>query len=251
MTIVSKVNSHAPKSMGYHKKYLTICLAFLVAFLIVLLLRDNMHGFDQAVNSWMLTIQSGWVTTSAIGISYAFDTYSLLVATLIIACYLFYKNYKIQSLVLLGAMGGDALLVEAIKSLVQSPRPLNMIIVASDYSFPSGHTVGSIIFSGLLAYFAWQHWKTNKPRAVIIVTVASVAAVVGFDRIYLNVHWFSDVLGGGLLGVFWLTLSILIAKLLTADEKLPSNRFNKLSTILFYIAVIVALAILIESLLHL
>lgn len=231
--------------MSDNKKYLAVCLAFLAAFLSVLLFRDHLLAFDLAVNSWVPTIQTGWATTIAIGISYAFDTYSLLVASLVIASYLFYRNYRLQSLLLLGAMGGNAILVAVFKSLIQSPRPLDGLIVHLDYSFPSGHTVGSIVLCGLLAYFAWHHWKTNRPRALLIALTVAIISMVGFDRIYLNVHWFSDVLGGCLLGLFWLTFSILIFKLITADEKPPSEEFNKIYSILFCIGVIISLGLLI------
>lgn|GEM_PF-126479 len=230
-----------------NRKYLAVCLAFLAAFIAVLLLRGHLRAFDLAVNSWVPGIQTAWATTIAIGVSYVFDTYSLLAASLVIASILFYKNYRLQSLLLLGAMGGDALLVAGFKSLVQSPRPTNMLIYDSSYSFPSGHTVGSIVFLGVLAYLAYQHWKTPKPRTVILAVAASIVTVVCFDRIYLNIHWFSDVLGGCLLGVFWLTLCILIFKILTADAKPPSERFSKLTTLLFCTAVIVGVALLIDA----
>jgi undecaprenyl-diphosphatase len=246
MTGVAKVNrTQALELMRCNRRYLLVCVAFLAAFLSVLLFRNHLLAFDLTVNSWVPTIQSGWATTVTIGISYAFDTYSLLVASLVIASYLFYKNYRLQSLLLLGAMGGDAVLVATFKTLVHSSRPLNELIIDSGYSFPSGHTIGTIVFCGLLAYFAWQHWKTTRPRALLIALAVSIALVVGFDRIYLNVHWFSDVLGGGLLGIFWLTLSIIIFKRLTADRKPPSEEFNEISSILFCIGVIVALGLLI------
>ncbi len=245
---VSRVKSSCTLELiGDNKKYLAVCLAFLFAFLSVLLFRDHLRAFDLALNNWVPTLQSGWTTTVAVGISYVFDTYSLLVASLVIASYLFYKNYRLQSLLLLGAMGGDALLVVGFKLLVHSPRPLNALIVDSGYSFPSGHTVGSIVFCGLLTYFAWQYLKNTRPRVLVIALAASIVALVGFDRIYLNVHWFSDVLGGCLLGVFWLAISVMIFKLLTVDKKPLSDRFEKLSIILFFIAVIVAVGLLIES----
>jgi uncharacterized membrane protein YdjX (TVP38/TMEM64 family)/membrane-associated phospholipid phosphatase len=251
ITGVPKVkSSRTLEVISDNKKYLALCLAFLVAFLFVLLLRGHLRGFDLAVNSWVPTIQSGWATTAAIGISYAFNTYSLLVASLVTASYLFYKNYRLQSLLLLGAMGGEAILVAGFKSLVQSPRPVNMVVVDSGYSFPSYHTVGGIVFFGLLAYIAWQHWKTPRAKAAVALAV-SMVLVVGFDRIYLNVHWFSDVLGGCLLGICWLTFSILIFKLLTAEVKTASEKFNKISSILFCIGIIVAIGLLSLQLLQL
>jgi undecaprenyl-diphosphatase len=146
----------------------------------------------------------------AVVISIVFDTNILLVFSVAAAALLFYKNYKKHSIFLLGALGGDALLVAASKALVYSPRPANELIIETGNSFPSGHVTGSIVFFGLLTYFAWQIWRSPKAKASSSMFYAAITIVVGFDRIYLNVHWFSDVLGGCLLGTFWLTFSILV-----------------------------------------
>jgi len=216
------------KSITANRQYLALSLAFLITFLGVLLLRPHLLSFDLTINSWVPTIHSDWATPIAIAISYGFDTYSLLILSLAIAGYLFYKNHRPHSLLLLVAMGGNAAFVALFKTLVQSPRPLNGVIIDTGYSFPSGHTAGSIVFCGVLAYFAWQHWKTTKPRTLLIISAAIIPSVVGFDRLYLNVHWFSDVLGGCMLGLFWLAFSILLIKLLIKSKpntkKLSPNR---------------------------
>jgi membrane-associated phospholipid phosphatase len=223
-------DSHALELMSDNKKTLVVCLTFLVAFFSVLLFKGYLREFDLAVNSWVATMQSDWATTATIGISYAFDFHSLLFASLVIASYLFYKNHGLQSLLLLGAMGGDAVLVAGFKSLVQSPRPTSMGIVGSGDSFPSGHTVGSIVFCGLIAYFAWQHLKTTRPRAVVIALAVSITSVVGFDRLYLNVHWFSDVVGGCFLGLFWLAFTLLIFGYVERTEKFQDSKLKMIAS---------------------
>ncbi len=111
-------------------------------------------------------------------------------------------------------MGGDALIISIVKNLVESPRPSNGLVFSSGFSFPSGHTAGSIVFCGALAFFAWQHWKNVRARASIGIGAVAVSSAVGFSRIYLNVHWFSDVIGAGMLGVFWLFGAVLVFNLL-------------------------------------
>jgi membrane-associated phospholipid phosphatase len=212
---------------------LSICLTFLAAFVAILLFKTSFMNLDMSVNAWAISIQLPLATTIAIGIADIFDTYSLLVATVAIAGYLFYKNFRLESLLLLGAMGGDAILVGGFKYLIQSLRPPNGLVVDSGYSFPSGHTVGSIVFCGLLAFFAWKHWKATKPRTLIITLTVAATSVVGFDRIYLNVHWFSDVFGGCMLGLFWLTFAIIVYKLLSARVNQQPNRFNLMGKVLF------------------
>jgi undecaprenyl-diphosphatase len=105
-------------------------------------------------------------------------------------------------------MAGDAAIVTMIKTLVHSERPLNGIMQETGFSFPSGHVTSSIALFGLLTYFICQHWKSSNVKTLSSAFFVAIAILVGFDRLYLNVHWFSDVLGGCLLGIFWLTLFI-------------------------------------------
>jgi len=189
---------------------LLICLASLSAFLLILLFRSAFSQIDTQINIWMPSIQSSNFTHVALVISDLFDIYSLLIITVVAAAFLFFKNRKDESLLLLGAMVGVALITEAVKVVVRSPRPLNGLIVDSSFSFPSGHTTGTTVFCGLLAFIAWQNWKSNKSRRLIAALAVAATSVVGFDRIYLNVHWFSDILGSYMLGIFWTSLSIMI-----------------------------------------
>ncbi len=84
----------------------------------ILLFRNRFAVVDHGINVWIPSIHSGALTNIALAVSFAFDTYSLLAITLGISAYLFFKNYRAESLLLLGTMGGDALLVAAFKSLV-------------------------------------------------------------------------------------------------------------------------------------
>lgn len=230
------------------KKQLFVCAVFLIAFLLVTYFRGSLHSFDIQVNVWIPSIQSSPLTIINKGIATAFDTISLLLFSLIIAGYLFFKNYRAEGLLLLSAMGGDALLVWVVKGLVQSPRPLNSLVAASGFSYPSGHVTGSIVFCGSLAFIVWQRWKNKKEHASIGILVVAGASVVGFNRIYLNVHWFSDVLGAGMLGIFWLFSAILAFQFLQNRAKSDSERFRSISWIFFILATIISVFIVVYSL---
>jgi undecaprenyl-diphosphatase len=200
---------------------LLVSLLFLVSFLLVALLKSSFAAIDANVNSWATSIQTNFLTAIAEIISYVFDTTSLLAISLLSAAFLFYKNYRKYSVLLLAAMGGDAAIVSIVKTLVHSARPLNGLMYDAGFSFPSGHAVGSIIFCGLLTYFGWQLWRSPKARAALGTLFVALTSFVGFDRVYLNVHWFSDVLGGYLLGLFLLTFSILASQRLGTSKKFP------------------------------
>lgn len=227
---------------------LIVCLVFLFGFLLVTLFRTSFHSVDVAVNLWTPSIRSSALTFLAEGIALIFDTTSLVIFSLVISGLLIVKNYRAQGLLLLGAMGGDALLVSVMKALDHVTRPTNGIFPDSGFSFPSGHSAGCIVFGGILAYFAWRHWQGVRSRALIGAGLGVVAGVVGFDRVYLDVHWLSDVFGGWLLGAFWLSFVILLFRQLEKGGKFESDRFNLIVLWLFMVAVVVAVLVVLLGL---
>ncbi len=235
-------------SFSRNQRAILVCIAFLAVFLLFTISRTIFHPIDVAINLWTPTIQTAPLNFMAAIIAAVFDTTSLVLIALVIAAYLFIRNYKAQSLLLLTAMGGDALIVSIIKNLDQVARPTNAISVGSGFSYPSGHSAGVIVFCGVLAYFAWLHWRSNRSRALVAVGFGVLASVVGFDRIYLNVHWLSDVFGGWLFGAFWLSFVIITFQRLETAGKLESDRFNLVAKLLFVVAVLVAVLIVLWGL---
>jgi len=185
-------------------------LIVLVGFLLTIFLRGSYASIDGSGNYWAITIQNSAFTDVAVIISIVFDTNVLLASSLALSVLFFYKNYRKCSLIFLGGMVGTAFSLLMSKMLVLSPRPTNGLITETGYSFPSGHITSGIVFFGLLAYFAWHIWNSSKTRRATVMLFLVTIALVGFDRIYLNVHWVSDVMGGCLLGTFWLMFSILV-----------------------------------------
>ena len=193
---------------------LLFSLQLLASFLFVAYLRNNFASIDLNLYSWIGTIQNSSFTIFAKAIDIIFDTDSLLLMSLVMATLLIVRTYLKGGILLLTAMAGDALLVEVTKSFFHTPRPTNMLIPKLDYAFPSGHATGSIVFFGVLTFLIWQYWKSTKVRVTTSVLYVTAIVLIGFDRLYLNVHWFSDVIGGYLLGGFWLSLAIVLFSIL-------------------------------------
>jgi len=208
---------------------LLVALIVLVGFLLTIFLRGSLASIDNSGNYWAITIQNGAFTDVAVIISIVFDTNVLLALSLALSILFFYKNYRKCSLIFLGGMAGTTLSLLISKMLVLSPRPANALITEMGYSFPSGHITSGIVFFGLLAYFAWHIWNSSRTRGVSAMLFLITLALVGFDRIYINVHWISDVLGGSLLGSFWLMFSILVLGCWEGERncKLSSNTLTK------------------------
>lgn len=110
------------------------------------------------------------------------------------------------------SMAGGALIHILLKEIIGRERPENSLIAKTDFSMPSGHATMAIIFFSLLIYLFKDKIKNKFLKYLFIALNIILIISIGFSRIYLNVHWFSDVLAGYGLGLFWLTLLILIFK---------------------------------------
>ncbi|VVB54955.1 Undecaprenyl-diphosphatase [uncultured archaeon] len=107
----------------------------------------------------------------------------------------------------------------AIKPLIHRVRPENALLPNADYSFPSGHATLSIIIFAFIVYAFKDEIKSELKRyAFILANIAGITAV-GFERVYLSVHWTSDVAAGYALGIFWLTTMVLALNYTTAKKK--------------------------------
>ena len=104
-----------------------------------------------------------------------------------------------------------------LKQLFQRKRPLSPLLKAArGLSFPSGHAIMAVTFYGLLIYILQHIIAADWLKFVLIVLVIGLIILIGFSRIYLRVHYASDVLGGFIIGLLWLLLSLAILKWLEA-----------------------------------
>jgi undecaprenyl-diphosphatase len=98
----------------------------------------------------------------------------------------------------------------ALKEVVDRPRPagdgIQVIVPATGLSFPSGHALSSCLVYGFLALMAWTHIRRCGVRRLVTAILALLPVGIGLSRVYLGVHWFSDVIGGWAAGLFCLLL---------------------------------------------
>jgi undecaprenyl-diphosphatase len=108
------------------------------------------------------------------------------------------------------AVGGSALLNRLIKDLFARPRPFfeHPLLLETSYSFPSGHAMESFAVYGMLAYFAVLTLRSWRARTAVVIGVALLVILIGFSRMYLGVHYFSDVVAGYAAGGVWLSALI-------------------------------------------
>ena len=108
-------------------------------------------------------------------------------------------------------IGGGRLLITLLKDLIDRPRPIwnGVIISEGSPAFPSGHAMMSLLTYGFLVILVWRVIQNRPARAALIGGAAALVGLIGFSRVYLGVHYPTDVLGGYAMGGAWLSLCLI------------------------------------------
>jgi undecaprenyl-diphosphatase len=134
----------------------------------------------------------------------------ILVASLGLGAAFAWRRRWSEFTMLVLAVGGGEVLNPVLKALFARQRPLfpDPLVTLTSYSFPSGHAMAAMIFYGLLVYFIIRRVVSWRWRVLAVITGAVLILLIGFSRIYLGVHYLSDVLGGYAAGLVWLAFTI-------------------------------------------
>ena len=108
------------------------------------------------------------------------------------------------------SMTSGAAVVELTKLVTNRSRPpmVRALIEESGYSFPSGHSYFAVVFYGLITYFWAKHFSNKWHKTGIIILGTGLILVIAFSRIYLGVHYVSDVIGGLMISSAWLMVTV-------------------------------------------
>lgn len=104
---------------------------------------------------------------------------------------------------------GVTLVNQVIKHIIRRPRPnVLRLVEESGYSFPSGHSMVSMAFYGIIIYLVYKNVSNKYLKWILIILLSLLMLSIGFSRIYVGVHYFTDVAGGFLLGLAYLIIYI-------------------------------------------
>lgn len=129
----------------------------------------------------------------------------VLITLAIMAVLAFLLGQRKELYLFAGVVLGSALLNEALKQAFRRARPtLHRIAEANGYSFPSGHSMAAFSLYGITAFLLWKHARSSFRRVALIIGSVIFILAIGISRIYLGVHYPSDVVGGYLASGCWL-----------------------------------------------
>ncbi len=127
---------------------------------------------------------------------------------LLIGYYLFWKVNRATAFKITTISLTSVVVMFTIKFLLQRQRPLVPLIAkVHGYSFPSGHTFSSVTFYGIIGYLIYKNINAPALKWTLIVLTYLFIFMVGFSRVYLRLHYASDVIAGFCLGLIWLLLA--------------------------------------------
>lgn len=164
-------------------------------------------GFDRGVQAWVLAHQVPAVHGAFVWITTLGGIMAMRLLALAGAAFLWWRGHRrVSAGVLVVPVVAD-LLFHVAKRLFERQRPLGLGgRVDTSYSFPSGHATVSVAVCGALAYVFWREGLVG--RSVALAFAVLVPLLVGASRVYLNVHWATDVLGGWCAGLVIAALSV-------------------------------------------
>ncbi len=175
---------------------------------------DGLTVIDRPVWSWLIAHRTGTRTTLARAVSDAGGTAVMGGLAAVVAVVLFLRHRRADAVVVASTTAGAGLIVTVTKPIVGRVRPpvQYRLVTETNPSFPSGHAVASAAVIGVLAAVLVPLLRRRALRVAVWASTVLVVLAVGVSRLYLGVHWPTDVIGGWLAGSGWLLACLTVAR---------------------------------------
>lgn len=210
---------------GFHLT-LGVVIAFIFTTLFFSILEElinqgSLIQSDLRVINILSSLRSPILNKVMLFITYLGNWQFIFLGTFFAGLILLLAKKRAYFLALFISVIGGEIIFQVAKHIIQRPRPslVNALIQESSFSFPSGHAFLAISFYGILAYFFIKQFKSKTSKILILLASLLLVILIGFSRIYLGVHWPSDILASYTAGI------VLLASIITALEiklKVPS-----------------------------
>lgn len=194
---------------------LAICLVilFIVAKLAEEVLEKEAFAFDTSFLLWLHQYNNPSLDKLMLFITNLGNPTTVVIVAFMTLAILWWRRYRLEIMVFTLTCLGGVILNTGLKLFFSKPRPQlwNQLITEKSFSFPSGHAIGSMVLYGFVAHLLAFYYP--KFSTLIYTLAVILIGAIGFSRLYLGVHWPTDVIAGYGVGFLWLAICITMLKL--------------------------------------
>ncbi len=177
-------------------------------------LEQEMAFLDKAIWNFFYSVRSPLLTKIMLGFSFLGGQLAII-AVVVIAIFLLLEKHRREAFLLSFLFVMSGIIDTILKLFTQRPRPeIAPLQNLTDFSFPSGHAMNSFVFYASIAYLFYQTSRNKKQSTLLALFVSIIILIVGLSRIYLGVHYTTDVVAGYIAGFWWLVTIIVLEKTL-------------------------------------
>lgn len=226
-------------ALGSGVTRVTALLAVFVLLAVQVHFAGWLTGADAPTLDWFVQHRSpGWTTAAIYVTTAGGPVATVLIAVVSAAVVSLRSRSPLSGAVLIGTVGAAAVASTVIKTVVERPRPAaaTQLLAETDFSFPSGHVTGTVALLGALVVVLGARRRTPV-RVAMACAAAAIAATVAVTRMYLGVHYLTDVIGGALLGTAAVVAGSVVATALAirrapvgGDDGVPVRADEAVST---------------------
>ena len=167
---------------------------------------DGGFSIDASLIKFSQSIENDFLTSFFKLLTHLGSFITIIILTIVLAIILKPVLLKIFVVINVGVVGAFCLIV---KKIIERPRPVGIALIEeTGFSFPSAHSMISVVFYGFLIFIIWKMIK-NKTLNIVLTSIFSVLALtIAYTRVYLGVHYITDVCAGAVAGLAYLIVAI-------------------------------------------
>lgn len=185
------------------------------------LAENELKGFDEKVSAFIISFRRDWLTHYFIFTTHLGDRYAYVAFTILMAAFYLMKHkswrfiIQITSVLILASLSNIVL-----KRVINRTRPsLEHLVSVNTLSYPSGHSMSAMAFFGFLIFLSLRYTMPQWLRITFIIFLMMLILTIGISRIYLGVHYPSDVLAGFIGGLIWVAFCAVLFSLIDLLRK--------------------------------
>jgi undecaprenyl-diphosphatase len=214
----------SPLRLSPHEKHLSLWLGTgslcfgLFIKITSELLENDVYGVDSSMLTAVAKMRRPWLSIVAVDLTALGSTTLVVLITAVGVCMFFSLKDDLAAWQLLVNSVGAGIWTEITKNFIERSRPENIapLVQVSGFSYPSGHSLASASLYLTIAILAVRYLPTTKARVLLFGLAVAVVSMVCMSRVYLGVHYPSDVASGASLGVAW---ALLLAGIFSMFER--------------------------------